>query len=79
MMAYQDFRLLSLLEIMNNMSAFVISELSREDIERLGFTGELDDEVVQGIADEMGRLFLETEYWTLLEMACTNLDIPFIK
>lgn len=61
------------------MDAFVISELSREDIMQLGFTGELDDEVVQSIADEMGRLFLETDYWAFLEMACTNLDIPFIK
>ena len=57
--------------------SFVISEVSREDLEEIGFdTSEVSDETMEYLAKKLGDDYCEQLFWTSLEIIAEYLDIP---
>ena len=58
--------------------SFCISNLSREDLEELGFdTSDVDDATMERIASKLGDDYCEQMFWTSLEIiAEEGFDIP---
>lgn len=63
-----------------------ISSVSREDIASIELTNDgrfdaskIDDTTLQAIADKMGSLFNEYDYWPYLTDVCDLYNIPKIK
>ena len=59
---------------------FIVSILSREDFEEVGFdASNVDDETIQRIADKLGDLFCDQMFWPALVYLATDHKIPHRK
>ena len=57
--------------------SFVISEVSREDLEEIGFdTSEVSDETMEYLARKLGDDYCEQLFWSSLEIIAEYLEIP---
>ena len=57
--------------------SFVISEVSREDLEELGFdTSEVSDETMERLASKLGDDYCEQLFWTSLDIIAEYMEIP---
>ena len=57
--------------------SFVISEVSREDLEELGFdTSEVSDETMEKLAGKLGDDYCEQLFWTSLKIIAEYMGIP---
>ncbi len=57
--------------------SFVISEVSREDLEELGFdTSEVSDETMEYLAKKLGNDYCEQLFWTSLKITAEYMEIP---
>ena len=57
--------------------SFVISEVSREDLEELGFnTSEVSDENMEYLAKKLGDDYCEQLFWTSLKITAEYMNIP---
>ena len=57
--------------------SFVISEVSREDLEEIGFdTSEVSDETMEYLARKLGDDYCEQLFWTSLKIGAEYLEIP---
>ena len=63
---------------MSNMKeSFVISEVSREDLEEIGFdTSEIPDETMEYLAKKLGDDYCEQLFWSSLKIIAEYLEIP---
>ena len=56
---------------------FVITSVSREDLESAGFdASDVDDDTMTELAEEMADDYLEQLFWTSLKILAENLGIP---
>lgn len=56
---------------------FVISVLSRADLEALGFdVSNVDDDTMQRLADKLGNDYCEQLFWSSLEILAEYFEIP---
>ena len=59
---------------------FVISVLSRADLEALGFdVSSLDDDTMQRLADKLGDDYCEQLFWSSLKILAEYFEIPKTK
>lgn len=57
--------------------SFVITEVSREDLEGIGFdTSKVSDETMERLARKLGDDYCEQLFWTSLEIIAEYLEIP---
>ena len=57
--------------------SFVISEVSREDLEEIGFdTSEVPDETMEHLAKKLGDDYCEQLFWSSLKIIAEYLEIP---
>ena len=57
--------------------SFVISEVSREDLEELGFdTSEVSDETMERLASKLGDDYCEQLFWNSLDIIAECMEIP---
>ena len=57
--------------------SFVISEISREDLEEIGFdTSEVSDETMEYLAKKLADDYCEQLFWTSLDITAEYLEIP---
>ena len=57
--------------------SFVISEVSREDLEAIGFdTSEVLDETMEYLAKRLGVNYYGQLFWSSLKITAEYLDIP---
>ena len=57
--------------------SFVISEVSREDLEEIGFnTSEVSDETMEYLARKLGDDYCEQLFWSSLKITAEYLEIP---
>ena len=57
--------------------SFVITEVSREDLEEIGFdTSKVSDETMERLARKLGDDYCEQLFWTSLEVMAEYLEIP---
>lgn len=57
--------------------SFVISKVSREDLEALGFdTSEVSDDTMERLANKLGDDYCEQLFWTSLDIIAEYLEIP---
>lgn len=57
--------------------SFVITEVSREDLEEIGFdTSKVSDETMERLARKLGDDYCEQLFWTSLEIIAEYLEIP---
>ena len=57
--------------------SFVITEVSREDLEEIGFdTSEVSDETMERLARKLGDDYCEQLFWTSLEIMAEYFEIP---
>ena len=57
--------------------SFVISEVSREDLEEVGFdTSEVSDETMKKLAGKLGDDYCEQLFWTSLKIIAEYMGIP---
>lgn len=62
---------------MNSENEFPAIVISREDLEQVGFTSDIDDDTMERIASKLGDQLIEYGgYWELLEGVCEFLGIP---
>lgn len=55
---------------------FIISQVSREDLNSQGFDGNsLDDAEMQNLADRMGSSWCDTGYWETLDATAEYYEI----
>ena len=60
--------------------SFEAVTLSREDLEAIGFSSDVNDKVMQKIASKLGDRLVEFGgYWDILQAVCEMYDIPKIK
>ena len=56
---------------------FVISVLSRADLEALGFdVSSVDDDIMQRLADKLGDDYCEQLFWSSLKILAEYFEIP---
>lgn len=56
---------------------FVISVLSRADLEALGFdVSSIDDDTMQRLADKLGDDYCEQLFWSSLKILAEYFEIP---
>ena len=59
---------------------FVISVLSRADLEALGFdVSNVDDDTMQRLADKLGDDYCEQLFWSSLKILAEYFEIPKIE
>lgn len=59
---------------------FVISVLSRADLEALGFdVSSVDDDTMQRFADKLGDDYCEQLFWSSLKILAEYFEIPKIE
>ena len=57
--------------------SFVISEVSREDLEEVGFdTSEVSDTTMEYLAKKLGDDYCEQLFWTSLKIIAEYMGIP---
>ena len=57
--------------------SFVISKVTREDLEEIGFdTSEVSDAVMERLASKLGDDYCDNLFWTSLEIIAESLNIP---
>lgn len=57
--------------------SFVITEVSREDLEELGYdTSEVSDETMEYLAKKLANDYCEQLFWTSLDIIAEYMDIP---
>ena len=57
--------------------SFVISEISREDLEELGYdTSLVSDETMEYLAKKLGNDYCEQLFWTSLDIIAEYMEIP---
>ena len=57
--------------------SFVISEVSREDLEEIGYdTSEVSDKTMEYLAKKLGDDYCEQLFWTSLNITAEYMDIP---
>jgi len=57
--------------------SFVITEVSREDLEELGFdTSEVSDETMERLASKLADDYCEQLFWTSLDIIAEYMKIP---
>ena len=57
--------------------SFVISEVSREDLEEVGFdTSEVSDTTMEYLAMRLGNDYCEQLFWTSLKIIAEYMGIP---
>ena len=57
--------------------SFVITEVSREDLEELGYeTSEVSDKTMEYLAKKLADDYCEQLFWTSLNIIAEGLDIP---
>ena len=57
--------------------SFVISEVSREDLEELGYdASEVSDETMERLASKLGDDYCEQLFWTSLDIIAECMEIP---
>ena len=57
--------------------SFVISEVSREDLEELGYdTSLVSDETMEYLAKKLGNDYCEQLFWTSLDIIAEYMEIP---
>ena len=57
--------------------SFVITEVSREDLEEIGFdASKVSDETMERLARKLGDDYCEQLFWTSLEVMAEYLEIP---
>jgi hypothetical protein len=57
--------------------SFVISEVSREDLEEVGFdTSKVSDETMEKLARKLGDDYCEQLFWTSLKIIAEYMGIP---
>lgn len=57
--------------------SFVITEVSREDLEGIGFdTSKVSDETMERLARKLGDDYCEQLFWISLEIIAEHLEIP---
>ena len=57
--------------------SFVISELSREDLEEVGFdASNISDETMEKLANKLGDDYCEYLFWTSLKINAEGLGLP---
>ena len=57
--------------------SFVISEISREDLETLGYNAsKVSDETMERLASKLGDDYCEQLFWTSLDITAEYLGIP---
>ena len=57
--------------------SFIITEVSRGDLEGIGFdTSEISDETMERLARKLGDDYCEQLFWTSLEIIAEYLEIP---
>ena len=56
---------------------FAIARLSRDDIEALGFeASQLSDKQMEQIAEEMGDVYVENDFWLSLKYMAHRMGLP---
>lgn len=57
--------------------SFVISEVSREDLEEVGFdTSKVSDETMEKLAGKLGDDYCEQLFWNSLKITAEYMEIP---
>ena len=57
--------------------AFVITKVSREDLEEAGFNSSgIDDDTMEELASKMADAYCDNGFWTSLEVLAEALEIP---
>lgn len=57
--------------------SFVITEVSREDLEELGYdTSEVSDETMEYLAKKLANDYCEQLFWTSLDIIAECMEIP---
>lgn len=57
--------------------SFVITRVSREDLEALGFdTSEVSDDTMERLANKLGNDYCEQLFWTSLDILAEYMEIP---
>lgn len=57
--------------------SFVITEVSREDLEELGYdTSEVPDETMEYLAKKLANDYCEQLFWTSLDITAEYMEIP---
>ena len=57
--------------------SFVITEVSREDLEELGYdTSEVSDETMEYLAKKLANDYCEQLFWTSLDIIAEYMGIP---
>ena len=57
--------------------SFVITEVSREDLEELGYdTSEISDETMEYLAKKLANDYCEQLFWTSLDIIAGCMKIP---
>lgn len=57
--------------------SFVITSVSREDLEEIGFdTSKVSDETMEYLAKKLGNDYCEQLFWSSLEIIAEYLEIP---
>lgn len=57
--------------------SFVITEVSREDLEELGYdTSEVSDETMEYLAKKLGNDYCEQLFWISLDIIAEYMEIP---
>lgn len=57
--------------------SFIITEVSREDLEDIGFdTSKVSDETMERLARKLGDDYCEQLFWTSLEIMAEYFEIP---
>lgn len=62
---------------MKNKESFVITEVSREDLEALDFdTSNVSDETMERLASKLADDYCEQLFWTSLDIIAEYMEIP---
>lgn len=57
--------------------SFVISEVSREDLDELGYdASKVSDETMERLASKLGDDYCEQLFWTSLKITAEYMNIP---
>ena len=57
--------------------SFVISEVSREDLDELGYdAAKVSDETMERLASKLGDDYCEQLFWTSLKITAEYMNIP---
>lgn len=58
---------------------FIVTEVTREDLESQGYSSDVDDVTMEEISSYMGEVITTCDYWSALDYACKKCRIKNTK